>query len=475
MLLSTDLDFQLKLQQLRQLREIIKRLDTAIKEEDRELSQSKESAEAEKKLAGLQKRRKTLDEIIKAQTEHVAKGQELAKQDAASAGDAPADLGKAQSGTKQDTDNLAKAAGAEQGSKNLDAAGEKMASAVKQLDEKKPKEALPEMEKALEELKKEDESLADAQKKLEQKLAAERFAAMKKDQSGNRQFTEGITDLLRQQGGLGANAMSELTKASGSMSGAEGAFSQSNASDGSEDQDQALAALKYAKEQLEQEQQKLLEQLRAEVKKRVLEGLTAMLEKQIAVRESTVILAPKVAKKSRQAITALVAQGEQEQAIIQIADDLIGLVEETEFGIALPAAMTVVRDEMVAVRDKLADGDASEQVVSAEQQIEEDLQSLMDAMKQMPSQKSNPKDQKPQTPQEQAREINRLVAELKLIRLLQVRINKDTTGVDTKRPEELEALSTSIKQQIGDLQNRQEDVRDVTERLAAERGQELSQ
>jgi hypothetical protein len=47
--------------------------------------------------------------------------------------------------------------------------------------------------------------------------------------------------------------------------------------------------------------------------------------------------------------------------------------------------------------------------------------------------------------------------------------------VDTKRPEELQAMSTAIKQQIGDLQNRQEDVRDVTERLAAERGQEISQ
>ena len=45
-----------------------------------------------------------------------------------------------ESGTKQDTDNLAKAAGAVQGSKNLDVAGEKMASAIKQLDDKKPKE-----------------------------------------------------------------------------------------------------------------------------------------------------------------------------------------------------------------------------------------------------------------------------------------------------------------------------------------------
>src|SRR6185503_11438703 len=113
-------------------------------------------------------------------------GQACDKLDASSSRDEPANVGKVQSGTKPDTDNLAKAAGAEQGSKNLDVAGEKMASAVKQLDDKKPKEALPEMEKALEELKKEDQSLADAQKKLEQKLAAERFAAMKKDQSGNR-------------------------------------------------------------------------------------------------------------------------------------------------------------------------------------------------------------------------------------------------------------------------------------------------
>ena len=122
------------------------------------------------------------------------------------------------------------------------------------------------METALEELKKEDQSLADAQKKLEQKLAAERFAAMKKDQSGNRQFTEGITDLLRQQGGLVQTPCRNCRRPPVACPARKGAFGQSNASDGSEDQDKALAALKYAKEQLEQEQQKLLEQLRAEVK-----------------------------------------------------------------------------------------------------------------------------------------------------------------------------------------------------------------
>src|SRR5690606_3160200 len=100
-------------------------------------------------------------------------------------------------------------------------------------------------------------------------------------------------------------------------------------------------------------------------KRRVLEGLTEMIEKQEAVRHATERLGPKMKDGSRQVLTAVVGLSKQEEKIIQIGDELIALVEETEFGIALPAAMRAVVQEMDEVKRSLASGDASEPVVAA--------------------------------------------------------------------------------------------------------------
>ena len=84
------------------------------------------------------------------------------------------------------------------------------------------------------------------------------------------------------------------------MSKAESDLAASSAAPAEEQQEQALAALKYAREQLAAEAERLQEQLRAEVKKRTLEGLLLMLEQQVMVREATESLSKRVAQGSRQ-------------------------------------------------------------------------------------------------------------------------------------------------------------------------------
>ncbi len=71
LLLSTDLDLQMRLERLRQLREIIRRLDKVIQEEEREQRLTKDVASIEKQVEGLRKRRISLDQLIKRQTAHV--------------------------------------------------------------------------------------------------------------------------------------------------------------------------------------------------------------------------------------------------------------------------------------------------------------------------------------------------------------------------------------------------------------------
>jgi len=535
LLLSTDLDLQMRLEKLRQLREIIRRLDKVIQEEEREQRLSKNTASTEKQIEGLRKRRISLEDLIKRQTAHVDDGQKFAVATAAkdsavkgSAGnetptkdgpvkEAPATdstpkdgspkegdsksdssketskgappqvgppsgeqvkaiagLAESQKATQADTKKLAENE-AKSGAKlkHLESAHDEMGQAGKSLADQLASAALPHQQSALDALK---QQLEETNKDLvakEAQLSAEKFAALQKDQMGNRQLTDGVTDSVRKLGETGAGALTNLQASTGSMSSAEQDLGQRKPEPASDDQLAAVESLRKARKQLAEETDKLLDQLRAEVKRRVMEDLTLMLEKQIVVRESTTVLGARAASGGRQVTSSIVALANSEGRIIAVADDLIALVEETEFGIALPAALTMVRESMAGVKESLAKADASEHVVAREREIEEDLKGLLTAMKQMPSSKdSNPSD--PQNASRQReRELNKLVAELKMIRMVQIRVNKATIQTDGGRAAALEALSADLRQRIENVTNQQDDVRDVTERLFLERGEEL--
>lgn len=384
MLLSADLDFQLQLERLRRLREIMSRLDAAIKEEEREKSSSDETAAIEKQLAKLPEKRKAAQD----------KPQELAELDA-------------------------------------------------------------------------------KEKQLRDALAAEKFAAMRMDQAGNRKSTDEIKELVRQLGDTGIASQGQLTRASGSMSQAETQLGDQQAEPASESQGEALEALKAARKQIADEAERLLNQLRGEVKKRVMEALVQMLEGQIAVRESTARIGPRLAEGSRQLLTSYVGLAKSEDKLIAIGEPLIALVEETEFGIALPAALRSVTEAMEDVKQRLAAADANPDLVDAERRIEEDIQSLLEAMKQLPT-SSKPSGPPPSgNSPERERELNGLVAELKMIRILQLRVNGNTKDVDQHRPTDPNSVSAALLKKIQGLRDRQDDIHDVTERLATERGNEL--
>lgn len=474
LLLSADLDFQMQLEKLRQIREILRRLDKAIAEEDREQKLSKNTAEEQKELDALRKKRTTLEDLIKRQREHVDQGGALAQAETLAEAEQKAVERLAQ---EQETTRVAaKALAAEtapgaQPSPNLTAAEAKMGEAVASLKKDEPKPAALPQQEALAALEKERDAADEEIENRETKLAEANFQAMRRDQSQNRKLNEGITELVRNLGDSGAGALGELLRADGSMSGAEGKLGQQQAGPASMDQQAALDSLNYAKEQLEEEAEKLLEQLRAEVKRRVLDGLNEMLEKQVAIREATELLGPKAASGSRQALNSIVSLGKAEQRIIDIGSELLTLVEETEFGIALPAAMLVVLDEMSEVQELLAAGDGSDPVVDAERQIEADLKELLEAIKQMPAKGQNQRAQR--GAQDRRRELNRLIAELKLIRMLQQRTNRQTSDLDGKRPAEAKSLPAELREKIEALADQQDHVREAAQRLADERGDEV--
>lgn len=473
LLLSTDLDFEMRLERLRQIRETLRRLDSVIKEESREERVSKKAAEAEKKLKAIAERKAALEKLVKEQTAHNeqnaprAKTESLSDEDRAASGK----LSEAQETTRKSTKELADELQDGASPKNLVSAVENMQSAVEGLAKPAPTEAQPKMEEALASLQKELDEVTNQEAEAKEALKQEELATMRKDQEGNRRANDDVTEMTRGLGANGTEALAELLRAGGNMSAAEGAFGSGQASTANGEQSKAVAALKYAQELLAAEAEQLARQLRREVKKRVSEGLTAMLEMQVAVRQRTVALAPGVKEGSRQALSAVIVLAKREEKITSAAQELINIVEETEFGIALPAALAAVRDATEGVQMDLSEGNASQEVVAAEKQIEADLQAMLEVVEEMSDANSKSGRRGGNSPDEQRKEMNRIISELKMIRLLEVRVHQSTIEVEGKRVPA--TLSPALRKRIEDLEGRQEDIRDATEQLASERGDEI--
>jgi len=71
----------------------------------------------------------------------------------------------------------------------------------------------------------------------------------------------------------------------------------------------------------------------------------------------------------------------------------------------------------------------------------------------------------PTDPRARERELNRLIAELKMIRLLQFRLNDDTIDVDHSQPS-APALTPELRREIETLKAQQEEIRDSIARLS---------
>lgn len=492
LLLSQDLDFQLQLERLRLMKELLRRLDSAIQEEDREKSATDRTTEIEEQLKQLRERMATLKELIQRQTDHIAAARTLAgvKDEPPQDAEAPADALQALLATAEETAQSGEAVKElstaqqdtrkmtlplEEGSALIQSAGASMDQAAAQLTAGKVRGSLPPQQQALESLENALLELEAEAKTLEAALTEEKFREMQKEQADNRKATDGISEAAVQLGDAGTATRSDLMRASASMASAEASFSGRNSGDAGGAQGEALESLKSAREKLAEEAEKLADRLRAEIKKRTVEGLIQMLEGQIAIRQSTERLQPRLADKARSVVNSIVALSQAEGKLISIGDGLTSLVEETEFGIALPAALRSVTDAMTDVKDRLAQADASDEVIAMQRQIEQDLETLLEAIKQLPSKSGGEGGRRNGGANDRERQLNRLIAELKMVRMLQVKVNRETKDVDQQRPEDAKSIAALLLQRIETLQGRQEDIHDVTERIAEERAEELPQ
>jgi len=264
---------------------------------------------------------------------------------------------------------------------------------------------------------------------------------------------------------------------------AEDNIDKGNNDAAAKNQADATKKLEDAKKKLEE----LLRQLREEEIERILAALQGRCEKMLAmqkdVREGTVSLDKTMKDRGSPKIDPADAQrglelSDKEKAIVKEADTALELLRGEGSSVAFPVVFDFVRDLMLNVEKRLRKTDAGATTVATEDEIIASLEEMIDALKK--ARKENGQ-QPPGQPgqgggQPQNQPLLQEIQELKMIRNMQLRVNRmtETYGKEYKgeqapapakasadEKEKAEMLQTELKK----LADRQEKIYEVTNDL----------
>jgi len=299
-------------------------------------------------------------------------------------------------------------------------------------------------------------------KKKPQGLEKGSLDKAQQEQAANRKQTQSIADKVKSLGNL-EKAVGSLGESSQSMSKAEKSLMRLEPRDAWEQQTAARKKLESARDELAKEREQVLADLERQVRRVVIENLQEMLSRQGAVRQQTQSLAPR-AEKEREAVMRLRQLAPPEQRIAAFCGQTLDLVNETEFSVALPPALEALQKNMLYVAGDLAGGRADPRVIETELGIEQDLKDLLETFKELPD--TNPSQNNSQCNGCKGN-MNKLLAELKVVRLLQSRVNQGTldADADAHRARAAADLPPELRDKIGKVRDGEQSARDTMRRL----------
>jgi hypothetical protein len=219
----------------------------------------------------------------------------------------------------------------------------------------------------------------------------------------------------------------------------------------SKHQDEAIRQLLEAKEKLEE----ILRQLREEEKSLTLASLESrfrkMLSMQLLVYQETVRLEKEADGKDAN----MIARGKQlatsEEEIVQEVDKALVVLREEGSSVAFPEAVEAIREDAASIVQLLDQGKAGELTQTLEQAVIEAIEEMVDALQKEMEKKKDEEQQQGEQQQGQPQEkpLVDALSELKMLRSLQLRINRRTRqlgrmieGDQAGEPELLKQLKT---------------------------------
>lgn len=255
----------------------------------------------------------------------------------------------------------------------------------------------------------------------------------------------------------------------------------------SENQADAVDKLKEAQKKLED----LLKQLREEELERLLAQLQSRCEKmlamQIAVRDSTVnldkaILSSPDKKATRADDQKALELSDREDDILKEATKALSLIESEGSAVAFAEVFKQVVGDMQTAAGRLRRADVGQVTVSIENDIIDSLKEMIEAFKKARKDNQQPKPPSPPMPgnpgQPPDNKLVDTIAELKMIRSMQIRVNNRTAlygkqlegeqlpspvkVADAKEREKFD----SVRKEFKDLSGRQQKLSKVTEDIA---------
>jgi hypothetical protein len=254
------------------------------------------------------------------------------------------------------------------------------------------------------------------------------LAAPKTDQQQNRKAIESVAQTLKDLGGETARVADKLGNASQSMSLAEGHLGAGHPGDASGLQAHAADTMRSARDDLDKQREALLEELEHQVRQQVVANLQEMLDRQKSIRGATEAVVTRLNSTDREVQLRVKQLGPAETAIVRICAETQELVDQTQFSVALPPALTELHADCESVADRLSSGLADAPLVDDQKQIEQNLQDLLDTFKQLASAQGEGSGQCHCKGNK-----NKLLAELKVLRLLQTQVTSHTEKLDAQR------------------------------------------
>jgi len=281
---------------------------------------------------------------------------------------------------------------------------------------------------------------------------------------------EGQQGEQQQQQDENANpARKRLQQAQQKMQDAQKKLEEAKRKESLEDQRAAREELEKAKAELEE----ILRQLREEEIARTLAMLEArfrkMLEMELAVYESTLRLHQLPEEKRGEPFLVQTGRLSSDQRKIAIeAQKALTLLQEEGSSVAFPATVEMMHEDMESVAERLADAKVDDITTGAEEDIiaalEELIEALQKAQKDLEEQQQQQQQQQQQGEQEQP--LVDAIAELKMIKSLQERVNKRTVRYSRLLEDDQDpvgqAESADLVDALRQLSERQQEVFRIT-------------
>lgn len=227
-----------------------------------------------------------------------------------------------------------------------------------------------------------------------------------------------------------------------------------------EEQDQAIRELEQAKAALEEILRQLREEELARLLARLEQRFAEMLRMQEAVERDTVVLHEIPVKSRGKAEEIESGRLSRDEALILVeADKALNILREEGSSVALPATCEQIRDDVAQLVKLLAGNNVDELTLGIEADVIAALKEVIDVLKKAQKDLKDKKGKPGQGGGDNEPPLVDKIAELKTIRLLQLRVNKRTkliaeTAAKTADPELLRTLQ--------ELANRENEVHRIT-------------